>query len=174
MNEGKKDEQLTSKMRDIVTFRFLSDEELEGIMEIAHFARYDDGETIVAEGELSPFFYAVVEGTVNVTVRERSGNDVFICAIGEGEVFGEAGIFLKVKRTANVNAAGPAVVLQIDRNDMVRFIKTRNKAGIKILMLVVYSLLKKLRDANQELAYERKFDVDQDEIDSIVSDFMEG
>ena len=38
-----------------------------------------------------------------------------------------------------------------------------------MLMIIIYSLLKKLRDANQELAFERKSDIDQNDIDSLVA-----
>jgi hypothetical protein len=38
-------------------------------------------------------------------------------------------------------------------------------------MVVIYSLLNKLRDANQELAFERRVDVGQADVDSIVSEF---
>jgi hypothetical protein len=39
-------------------------------------------------------------------------------------------------------------------------------------MVTVYSLLKKLREANQELAFEGQFDIEQDDVDSIVDEFL--
>jgi CRP/FNR family cyclic AMP-dependent transcriptional regulator len=41
-------------------------------------------------------------------------------------------------------------------------------------MVIIYGLLRKLREANQELAFERKSDVGQDDIDDLVADFMKG
>jgi CRP/FNR family cyclic AMP-dependent transcriptional regulator len=43
---------------------------------------------------------------------------------------------------------------------------------MKMLMLIIYSLIKKLRDANQEIAFERKSDISQEDIDTIISDFV--
>jgi len=56
---------------------------------------------------------------------------------------------------------------------MFKFIKDYPRSGNKILMLIIYSLLKKLKEVNQELAYERKSDADQDDIDSIIQNFMD-
>ena len=36
-------------------------------------------------------------------------------------------------------------------------------------MLIIYSLLRKLRAANQELAFERRADIHQDDVDALVA-----
>ena len=157
-------------IQKILIFRSLTPIELDSIMEFAEIIAFDEGEVIVAEGDLSPSFFAVIQGTVHVTVKQDD-SEVFICSIGPGDVFGEAAMFLKVKRTAKVACADKAVILKIIRPDMITFLKKQPYAGNKILMLIIYSLLKKLRDANQELAFERRTDIDQDDVDAILADF---
>lgn len=105
-------------------------------------------------------------------VREQSGKEVFICAIGEGDVFGEAGILLRTKRTANVIAADSTTVFRVHRKDLLEFIKRDPASGLKVLFIMVHGLLKKLRDANQELAFERKSVLEQEDIDAITEDFI--
>jgi hypothetical protein len=51
-------------------------------------------------------------------------------------------------------------------------IKDNPQAGNKILMLIVHRLLHKLREANQELAFEKQSVIDLDDLDSLVQDFM--
>ncbi len=162
-----------SKMKKIMTFRYLNNEALHEILRISNILNYQENDRIISEGEVSPYFFAVLEGCVNISVKEAEGKEVFICTIGEGEVFGEAGIFLTVKRTANVVSTESTTILRIHRKDLLDFIKKRPTAGIKFLMIIIYSLLKKLRDANQELAFERKSDIVQEDIDSIVENLME-
>ena len=99
----------------------------------------------------------------------REENEVFICSIGTGDVFGEAAMFMKVKRTADVVAASDTVLLRIQRPDMMQFIKDYPLTGNKLLMLIIYSLLRKLREANQELAFERRADIVQDDVDALVA-----
>ncbi len=167
-------ENYLQEIKKIKIFRHLDDEEIKKLLSVSDIVLYEKGSKIVSEGEISPYFYAVIEGTVNVCVKKPGGNDTFICAIGEGDVFGEAGIFLKVKRTANIISADGTIILQINRKDMFTFICSNKNTGMKILMLIIYSMLKKLRDANQELAYERDVDINQDDIDSMIDELVAG
>jgi hypothetical protein len=38
--------------------------------------------------------------------------------------------------------------------------------------MIIYGLLRKLREANQELAFERRFDSDQSDIDALIAETM--
>jgi CRP/FNR family cyclic AMP-dependent transcriptional regulator len=156
----------------VIVFKYLKPEEVKKIIAISRFFSYGRDEKIIAKGELSHNFCAVMEGTVHVVVPEKATGSVFISSIGEGDVFGEAGIFLNVKRTADVVSADDSVILSITREDIIGFIKSNPEAGIKILMLIIYSLLRKLKEANIELAFERKADINQSDIDAMVDEVM--
>jgi len=161
------------KIKKIFIFRGLTDSELRELLDICSFETYEkDGIKIASEGEISPFLFSIIEGAVNVSVTRKEGGEAFIGALGVGEVFGEAGIFLKAPRIANVMCAEKTVILRIQRQKLFEFIKKFPNAGMKIFMLIIYSLLKKLRTANQELAFDRHSDLDQNEIDDILQDLM--
>ena len=156
----------------VIIFKYLKPDELDKIIALSQFFTFDKDEKIIAKGDESPDLYAVLEGTVNVNVPEVKSGAVFISSIGEGDVFGEAGIFLSVKRTADVMSADGCTVLRVNRKDMINFIKARPESGIKILMLIIYSLLKKLKEANLELAFERMGDISQEDIDGMVGEVL--
>lgn len=158
-------------LKKIPLFKYFDDEALGDFFSRAEVHSFTEGETIIHEGEASPYLYAVLEGSVNVTARDGT-KTVFLSTIGEGSIFGEAGIFMNVKRTANVEGATDTVLLRNHRSQLMQFIKERPADGVKFLMIVVYTLLKKLRDTDMELAFERKSDVAQDEIDSMVREIM--
>ena len=164
---------LRQKIKNILTFRFLTKTELEELMKISIVQKFSEEEKIIRQGEINQSFYAILDGSVKVTVSEDPQKEAYICTIGNGEIFGEAGIFMEVKRTANVICCSDTTVLMITRIAMINFIKEHPRSGNKILMLIIYSLLKKLKEVNQELAYERKSDADQDDIDSIIANFMD-
>lgn len=166
-------ERYVSSMKGVVTFKYFSDDAIRDLLSKSEVARYGEGETVIKEGEKSPYFFAVLDGVANVTVHDGA-KEVFISAIGRGDVFGEAGIFLSVKRTANVVSASETLLVRIHRDNLLRFIQERPSEGVKFLMIIIYSLLKKLRDANQELAFERKSDVQQEDIDALVRSIMGG
>ncbi|HDQ15362.1 MAG TPA: cyclic nucleotide-binding domain-containing protein [Sediminispirochaeta sp.] len=165
-------EKYREKINTIILFKFLSAREIEDLLAMCEVQVFEPEETIVNQGDVEQAFYAIIEGNVEVDVDEKRRKNVYICTIGAGEVFGEAGMFMKVQRTANVKSLDNSVMLKMTREKFIQFIKKYPATGNKILMVIVYSLLKKLREANQELAYERKFDISQDDVDSIVSDFI--
>ena len=61
----------------------------------------------------------------------------------------------------------------IDREKFFEFIKSFPSAGIKILMIIIHSLLNKLKDVNHELAFEREAHLEQKDIDQIIDSFLE-
>jgi len=173
MKKLKLDSSIMRAIKEILTFRFLTEQELETLVHISRIEKFDVNEKVISQGEINQSFYAIINGTVKVTVQENKGKEAYICTIGNGEIFGEAGIFTKVKRTASVICLDDTTVMTIPRDSMFKFIKDYPRSGNKILMLIIYSLLKKLKEVNQELAYERKSDADQDDIDSIIQNFMD-
>jgi CRP-like cAMP-binding protein len=167
-----KAEKFKDGLRRINTFRFLSESELASLLDRSSVLRYTSEEIIIEEGEVSPYFFGIVEGTLSVSVAEPGGKHVFVSALGPGDVFGEAGIFIKVKRTARVSAQSDAVVVRFHRQDIIDFIRKFPEAGNKIMFVIVFGLLRKLKSMNQELAYERKSEMVQDDIDSLMDNFF--
>lgn len=153
-------------------FRYFEKQKLLRLVELGNVRLYKKDESIVREGHISKSLYIIVSGSTDINVN-RDEQDVYICTIGEGEVFGEAGIFSSVKRTASVVASGELVLLELTRDRLLEFLKEDNTSGIQLLMVVIFSLLKKLRAANRDLAYERQADITQDDIDSMIKGFLD-
>jgi CRP/FNR family transcriptional regulator, cyclic AMP receptor protein len=162
---------LVSPIRGIVTFRFLSDPEIADLLDHSEALEFEEGEPIVEEGEVSPYFYGIASGTVAVSVGEGE-TKAYVNSLGAGEVFGEAGIFMSVPRTATVTAQERAVILRVHRAELAGFLKRHPDSGNKILLVFIYSLLRKLKLADQELAYERKSDVAQEDVDAMVANLF--
>ena len=80
-----------STIKKIITFRFMDETDLERIVSMSDLLIFEEGEQIINQGEINQDFYAVVQGNVKVSVTEENGQDVYICTIGNYEVFGEAG-----------------------------------------------------------------------------------
>jgi len=168
-----KNKEYFKELKQLIIFKYIKESDFKKIISLGEVVSFQPGEKIISKGEISPHLYAVLQGTVHVTVPEKNSKDIFICSIGKGDVFGEAGIFLKVKRTADVVSSDEVIVFMVHREHMIGFIKSYPEAGIKILMLIIYSLLKKLKEANLEIAFERKADIKQSDIDSMVEEIMQ-
>ncbi|OHD53418.1 MAG: hypothetical protein A2014_04015 [Spirochaetes bacterium GWF1_49_6] len=153
-------------------FHYLSDKELEEIIGLSQFYSYDADEVIIDEGDVSSYLFVITKGITEVYVHNEVGNDIFICTIGRGDVFGEAAVFLDVKRTAKIIAKDEVEVLRISRTKFVHYIKYYPSAGIKILTLIIYSLIRKLREANQDIAFERANTYQHEEVDTLIQEFL--
>jgi CRP/FNR family transcriptional regulator, cyclic AMP receptor protein len=156
-------------IKRIVFFRVMNETEIENLLRASSLRIYQEGDVIVQQGDVNQTMYAIIQGSVQVSVDQEQEKDVYISTIGDGEVFGEAGLFLKVRRTASVSALTKTILIELHRREMIRFIKEYPTAGNKVLMVIIHSMLRKLQEANQELAYERKLDADQCDVDAIIS-----
>ena len=163
-----------AKVKGIMAFRFLADYEAYDLLEQAELNQYEEGEPIVEEGDVTPYLYGILEGSMGISVRQEEDRQVYVNTLGAGDVFGEAGIFTSVARTATVTAQSSALVLAVHRDKLARFLKDHPEGGNKILLVIIYGLLLKLKAANQELAFERKDDMDQDGVDAMVESMFGG
>jgi CRP/FNR family cyclic AMP-dependent transcriptional regulator len=76
---------------------------------------YQDGETIVRQGDEGEYMYVILDGQVEV-ISEIENNEIRLAVSGEGDFFGEMAIFEREARGATVRALGQARVLTVDRD----------------------------------------------------------
>lgn len=164
-------EKLVPQLRKTRLFRYLTEEQIGRVTENARFYSFNDEERVIEENSTDDALYVVLKGFVVVRVR-GTDEDVYICTLGAGEIFGEAGVFINVKRTASVVVQDSATLMRIDRRSFMRALNDNPQAGIKILLMMVYSLLRKLREVNAELAFERRGDEDQANVDAMIEEMM--
>jgi CRP-like cAMP-binding protein len=114
--------------------------------------------------------FIVVGNTVVVEISAAStGKTAYVDTLSEGEIIGETALFVNAKRTAHVRTADEARVLVLTRPRFFALLKERGKLGIKFLFMIIYGLIGRLRAANEELAFERRSDGDQDDIDDLIA-----
>ncbi|XP_038223281.1 cAMP-dependent protein kinase type I regulatory subunit isoform X2 [Zerene cesonia] len=79
---------------------------------------FNDGETIVRQGEPGNDFYIIVEGTAVVLQQrggEAEGAAVEVGRLGPSDYFGEIALLLDRPRAATVRADGPLKCVKLDR-----------------------------------------------------------
>ena len=92
------------------------------------------GRTVFSAGDHADAFYFLVSGEATV---EESG-----FAIGEGELFGEIGLFSDERqRTATVVCAAEVEAVEISRRDLWRIFRRDPAASFELTRLVVNRLL---------------------------------
>jgi CRP-like cAMP-binding protein len=123
-------------------FRYMSAEGLFAFLNRAELMVYEDGEIIISQNDVSQFLYCLIKGSVAVSAYEK-GNDFYIYDLEEGEIFGESALFLTELRIVN-------------RNNLIKYISEYSQSGNRIFILIIFSLLKKLRASTREITAVKK------------------
>lgn len=164
-------EAMKPNIKNITIFKYLTEDELEQIMSKVLVYQYSDEEMIIKQGVVDQNLYAVLKGSVKVTIDSEK-DDAYICTLGTSEIFGEAGLFINAPRTANVISSDKTIILKLTQENMLEFISKNSKASNKIFMIMIYNLLQNLKEANRELAHERKSDYNQADIDLLIKNLI--
>lgn len=109
-------------------FAGCSDEDLRDIAGLAHLLSFEDGTTIVPEGEEGLGFYLILSGEASVMQGDR-----LINRIGSGQFFGEIALLEGMPRTASVVAMGRTVCLGILRSDFRPLLVRQPRIALRIL-----------------------------------------
>jgi len=108
---------------------------------------YQDGETIIRQGEVGDCMYVIQEGQVEV-VLEENGRQVPLAIRGEGEFIGEMAIFEREVRMATVRALGKARVLTVDKKNFMRRIHEDPSLAFRL----VEAMSRRIRELSNEVA----------------------
>jgi flavin-dependent dehydrogenase len=97
--------------------------------------RYEDGESIIRQGDIGEDMYVIQEGRVRITMT-RDGAEIPLRTMGEGEFFGEMALFDREVRSATARADGPARVLTVDRHSLLRRIQEDPSLAFRIIEMM--------------------------------------
>jgi hypothetical protein len=94
-------------------------DELASIGVHARSQEYKPGEVLVYQGHESTELFIVSDGYVDVTISQASAASQYIRTLGRGAVMGEAALFSKEPRTANILAKSRVVAFIIHCDDLI-------------------------------------------------------
>ncbi len=157
----------TAELARSLILKRLTPRDLRRFSAICEFREYENGEHLVEQDSVGTDLHLLVEGRVDILVRGREGGEVVVSSIQEGDVLGEAAIFMDLPRTASAVARGTCVVAAVPRDKLFRFCDANPKAGLRIFTFVIYSLLKRLGATSRELACERESVITQEEFEKL-------
>ena len=80
------------------------------------------GDVVIARGEFANSVYFILEGEVGV--QSDAANPEILARFGAGKFFGELALLSGRRRTATTVATASSLLLEIDRNTMIRLIRS--------------------------------------------------
>ncbi|MEN8243659.1 MAG: cyclic nucleotide-binding domain-containing protein [Thermodesulfobacteriota bacterium] len=130
---------------------------LSKLLRLSKIRQYDDGETIITEGDYDHWLYFLLSGSIRVA---KEG--VTITNIDkQGEIFGEMRIVDERSRSASVYAVGKTVCLAVDTSAHDRIADEGDKDEKLDFLLLLYRIFAeymtaRLRLTNEELIKAKK------------------
>ena len=145
------------KLLSISALKHFETKNLSKLLRLSKIRQYEDGETIIAEGDFDPWLYFLLSGRIRVA---KEG--VTISRIDkQGEIFGEMRVIDERSRSASVYAEGQTVCLAVDTAAHDRIGAEGDKDGQLDFLLLLYRIFAeymtaRLRLTNEELIKAKK------------------
>jgi signal transduction histidine kinase len=105
--------ELIALLRKVPILSSLKDDELhclEGVQDI----HVDKGEILVRQGEISHYFWILLDGELRVTQKTAEQHEYTMAKIEAGTAFGELALLTNVPNLSSVLATAPSHLLQLD------------------------------------------------------------
>ena len=126
----------SSVLRQHPIFRDLAPEALDQLCRCAKHTALKRGATIFAKDDPGNHLYAVISGTVKISITSPEGRNTILNFIGPGELFGEMAVLDGEPRSADATANTNCEIFTIDRRDFLPFVLSQPTLGMKIILLL--------------------------------------
>lgn len=81
------------------------------------------GETIIKQGEDGDFYYMIKHGKCKVTRSSKTGSELTLATLGDGDAFGEEALLSDTKRNANVVMTTDGSLMRLSKQDFNELLK---------------------------------------------------
>jgi CRP/FNR family cyclic AMP-dependent transcriptional regulator len=134
-------------LRTVQLFSELEDSDLLKLEALGERKKYEEGSTILREGDPGSAMFVVITGKVKVVRIEEEGNEVILAILGEGEFFGEMAILDGHTRSATVVTIDDSELFVLSQNDVIQLL--HDFPAIAISLLKEFAV--RLRKANTQI-----------------------
>jgi hypothetical protein len=133
-------------LRKVPLFAELEPPDLRPIAEIAEEHAFEDGDTIVRQGDEGDEMFIIVSGEVSVAVRDGSGAERTVAVRSEGDVVGEMAIVTNEPRMADLVARRAVRVLSIERRRFESILRERPETSLGVIRVMSRRLTEALQN----------------------------
>ncbi len=81
------------------------------------------GEVIIKQGDEGDCYYIIKPGKCKVTRKSKTGSDLTLATLGEGDAFGEEALLTETKRNANIVMATDGSLMRLSKEDFNSLLK---------------------------------------------------
>jgi CRP/FNR family transcriptional regulator, cyclic AMP receptor protein len=125
-----------SVLRNHPIFCDLAPEALDQLCRYAKHSTLKRGATIFSKGDPGNSLFAVISGTVKISISSVDGRNAILNLIGAGEIFGEMSILDGQPRSADATANTGCEIFAIDRREFLPFMRNQPELAMKFIELL--------------------------------------
>ncbi len=129
----------------IHVFEGFEQTEIEALARYLRCYRVPGGIEIIVEGEPGDFMLLLIDGTMEIAKKDRSGLPIHIGDANPGKTLGEMSVIDGEPRFASCITVTDVVVAVLHREELMRLVADRPPLGLKLLMRIAVLLNQRLR-----------------------------
>ena len=133
-------------------FGGLSDSSLDLLISMLVEQRFDEGATVVREGEPGRSMFIVHSGTLMVSRLLESGRVLRMSTLEPGDFFGEMTLIEMQNRSATVVAETPTVLYELTARELYKCYKADIHGYVIVMQNINRELCRRLRRADNRIA----------------------
>ena len=129
----------SSKLAVLRKHPYFADLEPEAFEQLCRYAKHATlkrGATICSKGDPGNSLFAVISGTVKISISSADGRSAIFNLIGAGEIFGEIAVLDGQARTADATANTNCEIFVIDRREFLPFVRSQPALAMKFIELL--------------------------------------
>src|SRR3954452_16688433 len=122
---------------------YFADLEPESFDQLCRYAKHSTlkrGATIASKGDPGTSLFAVISGTVKISISSPDGRNAILNLIGAGEIFGEIALLDRQPRSADAIANTNCELFIIDRREFIPFVQSQPTLAMKFIELLCMRL----------------------------------
>ena len=150
-------------LENVEAFSDLDDDQLTAIQGCSEIAEFKRGEEIFAAGEISEYFWAVLEGQVNLTWDAPEGPNLpenTITTLSEGMPFGWSSLVPPYKYHLSAHSASRnCKTVMIPKDRLLQLFEDDAQLGYKVMSKVMIVAGKRFHLLQDEVARRRGHDI---------------
>ena len=129
----------SSKLSVLRRHPYFADLQPEAFEQLCRYAKHitlKRGATIFSKGDPGSSLFAVISGTVKISISSPGGRNAILNLIGAGEIFGEIALLDGRSRTADATASSNCELFTIDRREFIPFVQSQPVLAMKFIELL--------------------------------------
>jgi CRP-like cAMP-binding protein len=118
---------------------YFADLEPEAFEQLCRYAKHSTlkrGATLFSRGDQGISLYAVISGSVKISISSPDGRNAILNIIGPGEIFGEIALLDGGARSTDATANTNCELFTIDKREFIPFVRSQPTLAMKFIELL--------------------------------------